>query len=245
MRSMTAAQKTLPVIESGEKNGKEMQMSGWLCNRDPPRKKGRKTNKYDETAKVVPLQIIFLKLDFHSAFRYIVCLFLSFHLIIFRKLADFRGVFLKNKTELILDQTQRKTMNMEGEKNKCLKHSLCLKLTSYQVAVCVCIQMCVCVCVCSHRAVAQVSHVAGVAEQFSKHVRCGFLSALQHPHCLVTAASDTHTHTHTHTKQHKWHTQWVCVCVCASQDKSTAFVNRRKHLLSGSNMATRNIVSIL
>lgn len=51
------------------------------------------------------------------------------------------------------------------------------------------------VCARSHGAVAQVSHVAGVAEQFSKHVRRGFLSALQHPHCLVTAALDTHTHT--------------------------------------------------
>lgn len=43
-------------------------------------------------------------------------------------------------------------------------------------------------CVRSHRTVAQVSHVAGVAKQLSKHIRCGFLSALQHPHCLVTAA---------------------------------------------------------
>lgn len=48
-------------------------------------------------------------------------------------------------------------------------------------------------CVRSHRTVAQVSHVAGIAKQLSKHIRCGFLSALQHPHCLVTAAcKNTH-----------------------------------------------------
>lgn len=45
--------------------------------------------------------------------------------------------------------------------------------------------------VCSHRTVAQVSHVAGIAEQLSKHIWCGFLSALQHLHCLVTAAVHT------------------------------------------------------
>lgn len=49
------------------------------------------------------------------------------------------------------------------------------------------------VCVHTHRAVAQVSHVAGVAEQLSKHVRSGLFSALQHLYCLVTAALETHT----------------------------------------------------
>lgn len=76
-------------------------------------------------------------------------------------------------------------------------------------------------CVCSHRAVAQVSHVAGVAEQLSKHVRCGFFSALQHPHRLVTAASDTHipTKLHTHVNVHAW------------QNETKAFVNGSKYLL--------------
>lgn len=45
----------------------------------------------------------------------------------------------------------------------------------------------VCVCAFTHWTITQVSHSAGVSQQFPKHVRGGFLPDLQHLYSLVTA----------------------------------------------------------
>lgn len=60
--------------------------------------------------------------------------------------------------------------------------SLCLISTWFDGSECVAL------CSNANRAVAQVSHGAGVPQQLSKHVWGGLLSAFQHSHCLVTVA---------------------------------------------------------
>lgn len=96
-------------------------------------------------------------------------------------------------------------------------------------SMCVCVSARVC---CTHRTVPQVSHVAGVAEQLSKHIRCGFLPALQHPHCLVTAASHTRRHERTHTYRTVNTTIRHSFSVCVAQNTIERFVC----LLSGPNV---------